>query len=63
MKVHLPNYYTLLVEDGKYLCEKFSNHSLIVIAAGEGISGLAIAGKKQSRGGKGIKKTKKKVIV
>ena len=35
---------------------------LLLFVVGEGISGLAVSGKKQSRGGKGIKKPKKKVI-
>ncbi|XP_003385869.3 PREDICTED: density-regulated protein homolog [Amphimedon queenslandica] len=45
MKIHLPSYYSRLVEK---VCE--------------GVSGLAVSGKKQSRGGKGIKKPKKKEV-
>lgn len=63
MKIHLPNYYSRLIEKGDYYYYYFIEKFIIILLAEEGISGVSVSGKKQSRGGKGIKKAKKKVTL
>ena len=63
MKIHLPNYYSRLIEKGTIIIIILKEKFIIILLAEEGISGVSVSGKKQSRGGKGIKKAKKKVTL
>ena len=59
MKIHLPDYYTILVEEGMSLCRIIISVLLVcVLIADKQVGGLSV-GRKQSRGGKAIKKPKK----
>lgn len=61
MKVHLPNYYSQLVEKSTTIITEFVT---CAYTAGDQLDKLTLSeGKKQSRGGKALKKPKKKVTI